>query len=136
MQDKAENKILFVCPLPTYPQFSPLLKKLYCHFVRKNIFIFLWLKCTTWVLLNYSNACLQVVKCLSWKICAMYVKYLFIRFILAILTCTSHISGKIKANSYYTKLLKVNYIFFYKKAKYNILISLPTYTTKIKILGR
>ena len=38
---KAESKILFVCPLPTYPQFSPLLKKLYCSFVRENIFIFL-----------------------------------------------------------------------------------------------
>ena len=31
--DWAENKILFVCPLPTYPHFTPLPKKLYCNFV-------------------------------------------------------------------------------------------------------
>ena len=30
---KAENRILFVCPLPTYPHFTPLPKKLYCNFV-------------------------------------------------------------------------------------------------------
>ena len=32
-KSKAENKILFVCPLPTYPHFTPLPKKLYCNFV-------------------------------------------------------------------------------------------------------
>ena len=36
--DLAENKILFVCPLPTYPHFSPLLKKLYCSFLKKTFY--------------------------------------------------------------------------------------------------
>ena len=36
--DKAESKIMFVCPRPPDPQFTPRLKKLYCVFAGEKYF--------------------------------------------------------------------------------------------------
>ena len=38
--DEAENKILFVCLLPTYPQLTLLLKKIILPFPEKKYFYF------------------------------------------------------------------------------------------------
>ena len=43
--------------------------------------------------------------------CTLYVKCIFISFILAYITCPCSVSCKIKADSYETKILKVNFLF-------------------------
>ena len=38
MVSEAESKIMFVCPRPPDPQFTPRLKKLYCVFAGEKYF--------------------------------------------------------------------------------------------------